>query len=181
MRCKVPHSVEVREMRNSREEELIRASSAVIADRSQFARRLTRNMLIGLGMRSITEVGDGSSALEAISSSKPDVLIIDWELPNMSGIDVIRRIRSPGAFPFPDLPILMLTTRTERRYVVQAMAYGANEFIAKPTSTSTLRDRLISVLCHRRAMVRLGDFYVPKPRVWPSPLVEASSPDANPV
>lgn len=159
-------------MRNSREDELIRASSVVIADRSQFARRLTRNMLIGLGMRSIIEVGDGLSALEAITSSNPTLLITDWELPSMSGIDVIRRIRSPGSFRFPDLPILMLTTRTERRYVVQAMAYGANEFIAKPTSTSTLRDRLISVLCHRRAMVKFGDFYVPKPRVWPSSLVE---------
>jgi two-component system chemotaxis response regulator CheY len=168
-------------MRNSREEELIRATSVVIADGSQFCRRLTRNMLVSLGMRSITEVGDGLSALEAISSSRPNVLIIEWELPGSSGIDVIRRIRSPGSFPFPDLPILMLTSRTERRCVVRAMAFGANEFIAKPTSTSTLRDRLLSVLCHRRAMVKLGEFYVPEPRVWPSPLDKTTSTEVDPV
>jgi CheY-like chemotaxis protein len=155
-------------MRNSRDEKTISAARVVIADGSQFARRLTRAMLINLGMRSVTEVGGGVSALETVSNSKPDALILDWDLPDLSGIDVIRRIRSPGRFPFPDIPILMLTARTERPYVVQALAYGANEFLAKPTSTSALKERLISVMCRRRPMVKLGDFYVPRPRVWPA-------------
>lgn len=154
-------------MRNSRDEEMIRAASVLIADRSQFARRLTRNMLVSLGVRSVLDVADGPSALEAVSYNKPDALIIDWELPILSGIDVIRSIRSPGTFVYPDIPILMLTMHVERRHVVKALAYGANEFLAKPTSTLALRDRLISLLCRRRAMVKLGDYYVPEPRVWP--------------
>ena len=155
-------------MRNARDEEMVRAASVLIADRSQFGRRLTRNMLVSLGVRSVIEVADGPAALEAVSANKPDVLIVDWDLPVLSGIDVIKRIRSPDAFPHPDLPILMLTMHTERRYVVQALGHGANEFLAKPTSTIALKDRLISVLCRRRTMVKLGEFYVPRPRIWPS-------------
>jgi two-component system chemotaxis response regulator CheY len=157
-------------MRNSRDEKMISAASVLIADGSQFARRVPRGMLINLGIRSVAEVADGLTALEVVSSNKPDVLILDWDLPDLSGIDVIRRIRSPGRFPFPDIPILMLSMRTERTHVVQALGYGANEFLAKPTSTAALKERLISAICHPRAMVRLGDFYVPKPRVWPAPV-----------
>jgi two-component system, chemotaxis family, chemotaxis protein CheY len=154
-------------VRNSHNEETVRAASVLIADASQFGRRLTRTMLVSLGVRSITEVADGPSALEAASSSRPDVLITDWDLPILSGIDVIKRIRSPGSFAHPDLPIWMLTMRTERRYVLKALGHGANEFLAKPTSSLALRDRLISALANRRPMVRLGQYYVPKPRAWP--------------
>ena len=153
-------------MQNAQDEAIIRSASVLIADRSPFARRLTRNMLVGLGVRSITEAADGPSALEAVLGSRPNVLIIDWELPILSGIDVIKRIRSPGTFAYADIPILMLTMQAERRYVMKALGLGANEFLAKPTSTNVLRDRLMSALCRRRPMVRLGNFYIPKPRVW---------------
>jgi two-component system chemotaxis response regulator CheY len=154
-------------MGKTRDEEMVRAASVVIADGSQFGRRLTRTMLVSLGVRSITEVADGPSALEAVSSSRPDVLITDWDLPILSGIDVIKRIRSPESFPYPDVPILMLTMRTERRHVLKALGHGANEFLAKPTSTLAIRDRVISALAKRRPMVRLGEYYVPTPRAWP--------------
>jgi two-component system chemotaxis response regulator CheY len=154
-------------MQNARDEAIIRAASVVIADRSPCARRLTRNMLVGLGVRSVTEVSDGPSALEAVSSGRPDALVIDWELPVLSGIDVIKRIRSPETFAHPDVAILMLTMHTERRYVLKALGFGANEYLAKPTSTAALRDRLLSALYRRSSMVKLGEFYVPKPRVWP--------------
>jgi CheY-like chemotaxis protein len=157
-----------RRMRKSRDEEMLRAASVLIADGSQFGRRLTRTMLVSLGVRSITEVADGPSALEAVSSSRPDVLITDWDLPLLSGIEVIKRIRSPESFPYPDLPILMLTMRTERRHVLKALGHGANEFLAKPTSTLALRDRVLSALAQQRPMVRFGQYYVPTPRAWPS-------------
>jgi CheY-like chemotaxis protein len=154
-------------MRKTRDEEMVRVASVLIADGSQFGRRLTRTMLVSLGVRSITEVADGPSALEAVSSSRPDALIIDWDLPILSGIEVVKVIRSPECFPYPDVPILMLTMRTERRHVLKALGHGANEFLAKPTSTLALRDRLISALARRRPMVRFGQYYVPTPRAWP--------------
>lgn len=151
-------------MPSHRKEDVIRSSHVLIADRSQFARRLTRSMLINLGIRSIAESEDGKSTLDAIIASRPDVLLIDWDLPGISGLEVIRSIRSPGVFPWPDLPIIMLTTRAERRYVLKALSCGANEFLAKPTSTRALKDRLVCAL-QQRAMVWVGECYVPAPRV----------------
>src|SRR6185503_1252702 len=107
---------------------MVRAASVLIADGSHFGRRLTRTMLVSLGVRAVIEVADGPSALEAVTANRPDVLITDWELPVLSGIDVIARIRSPESFPYPDLPILMLTMRAERRNVLKALGHGANEF-----------------------------------------------------
>jgi two-component system chemotaxis response regulator CheY len=157
---------------DTRADELLRNASVLIADRSQSVRRLTRSMLINLGIRSIAEAEDGLSTLEAITSGKPDALVIDWDLPKLSGLEVIRTVRRPGQFPRADLPIIMLTAWAERRYVLKALRCGANEFLAKPTSTLALKDRLISVLGRRRAMVRLGNYYVPAPRVWPPKLRE---------
>lgn len=167
MSSKVLAGLQALQMRNIHDEEMVRAASVLIADGSQFGRRLARTMLVSLGVRSITEVADGPSALEAVSTSRPDVLIIDWDLPVLSGIDVIKRIRSPESFPYPDLSILVLTMRTERRHVLKALGHGANEILAKPTSTLALRDRLYSVLGRRRPMVRFGQYYVPAPRGWP--------------
>ena len=145
-------------------DDMLRRASVLIADRSQFARRLTRNMLANLGVRSVDEVEDGSSALEAISLAKPSILVTERDLPGISGLEVIRAIRSPDVFPYPDLPIVMLTMHAEREDVLRALRCGANEFLAKPASTLALRDRLISALSGLRPMVKIGDFYVPQPR-----------------
>ena len=74
---KVLAELQALQMRNIRDEEMVRAASVLVADGTQFGRRLTRTMLVSLGVRSITEVADGPSALEAVSSSRPDVLILD--------------------------------------------------------------------------------------------------------
>jgi len=157
---------------DSRADDLVRNASVLIADRSQAARRVTRSMLINLGVRSIAEAEDGLSALESITSSNPDALLIDWDLPKLSGLEVVRTVRCPKRFPRADLPIIMFTAWAERRNVLMALRCGANEFLAKPTSTLALKDRLVSVLGQRRAMVRLGNYYVPAPRIWPPKLRE---------
>ena len=159
-------------MADTRADDLIRNASVLIADRNQSARRLTRSMLINLGVRSIAEAEDGLATLGAITAGKPDALLIDWDLPKLPGLEVIKMVRSPGQSPRADLPIIMLTAWAERQYVLKALRCGANEFLAKPTSTLALRDRLVSVLGQRRAMVRIGNYYVPTPRVWPPKLRE---------
>ena len=93
-------------MRNSRDEKAVRTASVVIADGSQFARRVTRGMLINLGMRSVAEIGDGLSALEVISSNKPDALILDWDLPDLSGSMLFAKYARRGS----DLPLKISST-----------------------------------------------------------------------
>jgi CheY-like chemotaxis protein len=151
-------------MRGSQLESVIEGLTIVVADRNQFMRRLTRTMLMNLGARIVVEAVDGLAALEAIRTCDPDLMFLDWDLPVLDGMEVIRIVRSPGVFPRPALPIIMLTNRSERSCVMQALRAGVHEFLIKPTSPTALRDRISSIMLNPRPMVKLGDFYVPEPR-----------------
>jgi CheY-like chemotaxis protein len=121
-------------------------------------------MLMNIGAKSIYEADDGVAALDIIRTANPDVAILDWEMPVLNGPQVIRIVRSPGVFPKPNLPIIMLTATAYRRRVQEAMRLGVHEFLVKPTSPKALRDRLLSILIKPRPMVQIGKFYVPEPR-----------------
>jgi two-component system chemotaxis response regulator CheY len=97
-------------------------------------------------------------------SAALDVAILDWEMPLVSGQDLIRIVRSPGVFPKPDLPIILLTAGADRMRVNEAIRLGVREFLRKPTSPAALRDRLVSILVKPRPMVQIGKYYVPKLR-----------------
>ena len=149
-------------------EKMIQGLNILIVDNNSYMRRLTRTMLMNLGAKSVIEAGDGLAALEAIRTCDPDIMLLDWDMPVLNGMEVMRIVRSPGVFPRPNLPIIMLTTRAQRRYVVEALRAGAHEFLLKPTSPKALCDRLMSIVINPRPMVKLGEFYVPQPRRMPT-------------
>ena len=72
-------------------------------------RKVTRSLLLAIGVRNIHEANDGRSGLEAICTLAPDIVILDWEMPNTKGPEFMRKVRAPGSFPLPDIPIIMLT------------------------------------------------------------------------
>jgi two-component system chemotaxis response regulator CheY len=146
----------------------IQALNILIVDGNPYMRKVTRMMLMNLGAKSVIEAADGIAALETIRTFDPDVMLLDWDMPVLNGMEVMRIVRSPGVFPNPNLPIIMLTSRGQRSAVVEAMSAGAHEFLVKPTSTKALRDRLTSIVANPRPMVQSGDAYVPQPRK-PSP------------
>ena len=145
-------------------ETLIEPLGILIVDGSQYTRKLTRTMLVNIGAKTIYEASDGVGAIDAIRTANPDVAILDWELPVLSGPEVVRIIRSPGVFPKPNLPIIMLTACAQRSQVHAAMNLGVHEFLVKPTSPRALGDRLLSILMKPREMVQIGENYVPEPR-----------------
>src|SRR5579885_3633295 len=165
-------------MHGSNFEAMIQGLNILVADRNQFMRRLTRAMLMNLGARVVVEAVDGLAALEAIRTCDPDVMFLEWDLPVLDGMEVIRIVRSPGVFPRPNLPIIMLTARSDRSCVMQALRAGVHEFLLKPTSPKALRDRLTSILLKPRPMLKLGEFYVPQPRRLGTP-VELAEADAE--
>jgi two-component system, chemotaxis family, chemotaxis protein CheY len=87
-----------------------------------------------------------------------------WDLPVLNGMEVMRTTRSPGMFPRSNLPTIILTNIAKRSHVLEAMRVGVHEFIIKPTSPKAVCDRLISVMIKPRAMMKIGKYYVPKPR-----------------
>lgn len=145
-------------------EKLIENLGLLVVDECQYMRKLTRMMLMNLGAKTIYEAADGVAALDIIRTANPDVAIIDWDLPVLSGPQVIKIVRSPKVFPKPQLPIIMLTACAQRSQVVQAMQLGVHEFLLKPTSPQALRDRLLSIIIKPRPMLQIGKYYVPEPR-----------------
>ena len=151
-------------MNKSPLESMIQGLNILVVDGNAYMRKVTRMMLINLGAKSVIEAADGLAALEQIRNSDPDVMLLDWDMPLLNGMEVVRIVRSPGVFPRPNLPIIMLTNQGHRSAVVQALHAGVNEFLVKPTSAKALHDRLSSIVANPRPMVQLGDAYVPQPR-----------------
>jgi len=151
-------------MRNKSVETLLQGLDILIADGNAYMRRLTRSMLMNLGAKAVMEAADGLAALEKIREDDPDVMLLDWDMPVLNGMEVMRIVRSPGVFPRPNLPIIMLTDRAHHSAVIEAQRAGVHEFLIKPTSPKALRDRLMSIVAKPRPMMQLGELYVPKPR-----------------
>jgi len=144
--------------------DLIGALCVLVVDDNQYMRKMIRNLLVNCGIKDIYEASDGISALDTIRTVGPDVVILDWEMPLLSGAELVRIVRSPGVFPMPDVPIIMLSGHGERWRVVEAVRLGVNEYLVKPVSAKALLDRLVSIMVQPRPTVRLGDYYGPEPR-----------------
>ena len=143
---------------------LIQQLGVLVVDDNAFMRKMVRSLLNNIGIKTVYEAPDGIAGLEQIRSVSPDVVILDWEMPLLNGPELVRIVRSPGVFPFPDIPIIMLTAHGERWRIIEAVRLGVNEFLCKPVSAKALNDRLISILVKPRASVHVGDYYGPEPR-----------------
>ncbi len=140
------------------------ATKVLVVDDEHYMRKVVRALLMSIGVRTVYEAADGIAGLESIRTLGPDVVIVDWQMPGLDGPGFARMVRSPETFPFPDVPMIMLTGHGERARVVQALEFGVNEFLLKPVSSKALRDRMVSVLLRPRPMVRSGNYYGPMPR-----------------
>ena len=157
-------------------EVLIQQLNVLVVDDNAFMRAMVRGLLGNIGVKKTLEAADGIAALEMIRQATPDVVLLDWEMPLLNGPELVRIVRSPGVFPMPDLPIIMLTAHGERWRIVEAAKIGVNEFLCKPVSAKALLDRLISILLKPRASVRVGDYYGPAPRrpMLPQKVIESA-------
>jgi len=144
----------------------------LVVDDNQYTRKMIRNLLVNCGIKDIYEAGDGIAALDTIRTVGPDVVVLDWEMPLLNGAELVRIVRSPGVFPMPDVPIIMLSGYGERWRVVEAVRLGVNEYLIKPVSAKALYDRLVSITMQPRPTVQLGDYYGPEPRKLASDTVE---------
>jgi two-component system, chemotaxis family, chemotaxis protein CheY len=161
-------------------ENIIQSLCVVVVDDNQYMRKMVRNLLVNCGIKEIYEAADGIAALDTIHTVGPDVVILDWEMPLLSGAELVRIVRSPGVFPMPDVPIIMLSGHGERWRVVEAVKLGVNEYLVKPVSAKAIYDRLVSILAQPRPAVQLGDYYGPEPRRLAADSVESVPVDPTP-
>lgn len=115
----------------------------VVDDQSE-SRALLRNILSDIGINQIYEAQDGKTGLAFLDSSFDliDVIMCDWNMPQMNGIDLLRQIRSTGA----NTPFMMITGRSDKTSVVEAKSLGVNVYVRKPYSPTQIEAKLRAVL-----------------------------------
>lgn len=137
---------------------------ALIVDDDPAVRKVVKAILASMGVRAVHEAVDGAAGLDVVRNAAPDIVILDWEMPQLQGPEFMRMLRAPDTFPYPAVPVIMLTAHGEYSKVKEAIAVGVNEFLLKPVSSKALLDRLISVLFNPRPIIRKPNYYGPEPR-----------------
>ena len=135
----------------------------LVIDDQHNMRKVIRTMLAALGIGNVFEATNGAHGLDLISETKPHVIVLDWDMPLLNGLEFMRLVRRPD-YEHSDIPIIMITGHAERWRVLEAARLGVHEFLLKPVSTHALRDRIFSILNTPRPMVRLQDTLLPSPR-----------------
>ena len=143
---------------------LLGSRKVLVVDDEHYTRKVIKTLLITMGVKSIQEAPDGEAGMEIIRTFAPHIVLCDWEMPGLDGPGFVRAVRSPETFPYPDVPIIMLTAHGERSRVLEIAKLGINEYLLKPVSSQALQARLLSVFLNPRPMVRQGDYYGPAPR-----------------
>jgi CheY-like chemotaxis protein len=133
----------------------------LVVDDNVHMRKLVTTILQAFGVHQIQEAENGDRAWTVLREFNPDVVILDWVMEGMSGLELVRMLRTNPQTPNPFVPVVMLTGYTSLDHVMQARDAGVNEFIAKPVSAKTLMSRLVAVIEHPRPYVRTSAYFGP--------------------
>jgi two-component system chemotaxis response regulator CheY len=113
---------------------------ALIVDDSTTMRMVLKAYLQKLGF-TVTEAVNGLDALAKLRAmDKADVVLVDWNMPEMDGLDFVKAVRADVGYDA--LPLMMVTTNSEREHVVRAIEAGANEYVMKPFTGAMIREKL---------------------------------------
>lgn len=102
--------------------------------------RIVRGLLSELGIKNIRDAEDGSQALEELKKKKTDLVVSDWKMPVMTGIELLRAIRADGGLK--SVPVLMATAEAKKENIIEAPQAGVNNYIVKPFAAQTLEEKL---------------------------------------
>ncbi len=116
----------------------------LIVDDFATMRKVVRNLLKQSGYENVVEAEDGVSAMRALKAQKIDFVISDWNMPNMSGLEFTRAVRSET--DIENIPILMVTTRGVKQDIVEALQARVNNYIIKPFTPQILKDKIEQIL-----------------------------------
>lgn len=110
----------------------------LLVDDSRTIRNIQKNVLKQIGQEDVVEANDGVEALAAIKAARPDLVLVDWNMPNMDGITLVKKVRETDKA----LPMIMVTTEAEKSRVVEALKAGVNNYLAKPFEPDTLAQKI---------------------------------------
>lgn len=112
----------------------------LIVDDFSTMRRIIKNLLRDLGFNNTQEADDGNTALPMLQSGNFDFLVTDWNMPGMTGIDLLKAVRADAKLAH--LPVLMVTAEAKKDQIVEAAQAGVNGYIVKPFTAVTLKEKI---------------------------------------
>jgi two-component system chemotaxis response regulator CheY len=121
----------------------------LVVDDFSTMRRIVKNLLQELGYSDITEADDGNTALPLLKAGSFDILITDWNMPGMPGLELLKAVRADERLS--KLPVLMLTAEAKREQIVEAAQAGVSGYVIKPFTAATLKEKLDKILASRAA------------------------------
>lgn len=116
----------------------------LVVDDAQTMRRIIVNLLRQLGFTNMVEADDGTTAWERLTQENIDFIISDWNMPKMTGIDLLKKVRE--ADKFKTIPFIMVTAEGKRENVIAAVQAGVSNYIVKPFNAATLKEKITKVV-----------------------------------
>ena len=139
----------------------LREIKVLVVDDNRHMRYIVKTILHALGCTDIRDSSDAAAAFKELRGIPPDLIIVDWKMEPLDGLDFTRLVRTAKDSPNPYIPIIMLSAHTEHRRVAEARDAGVNEFLAKPISVQSLARRIESIINHPRHFVRTKTYFGP--------------------
>jgi len=112
----------------------------LVVDDFSTMRRIIKNILKQLGFTNIVEADDGTGAWDILTKDQIDFIISDWNMPQMTGIELLRKVRASEEFA--DLPFLMVTAEAQQENIIEAVQAKVSNYIVKPFTAETLGEKI---------------------------------------
>jgi len=118
--------------------------TALVVDDFSTMRRIVKNILRELEFKRILEAEDGTSAVDVLKSQKVDLIVSDWNMPRMTGLELLKHVRANDQTK--DIPFLMVTAESQKENIIEAVKAKVSNYIVKPFTAATLAEKLAKIL-----------------------------------
>jgi len=114
--------------------------TVLVVDDFATMRRILKNIFRQLGFENVIETDDGTTALEALKNNKIDLIVSDWNMPKMTGLELLKTVRASDEYKA--IPFLMVTAEAQKQNVLDAVQAGVSNYVVKPFTAEQISDKL---------------------------------------
>lgn len=138
--------------------------NVLVVDDNLHMRAILKALLRAFSTTNIVEAGDGAEALDILNTREIDLIIADYAMPILDGIEFMQMVRNSSDSKNPYVPIIMISGHSSHRSIALARDTGVTEFMVKPVTAKGLHDRIVSIVNRPRSFVRAGGYFGPDRR-----------------
>ncbi|NQV57705.1 MAG: response regulator [Rhodospirillales bacterium] len=136
----------------------------LVVDDNKHMSMLVKNLIHALGSKNCHEANDAAEAFAELTHFPADIIIVDYNMQPLDGLDFVRLVRTGSDSPNPFVPIIMLSGHTEMNRILEARDAGAHEYLAKPISAQSLYARIHKIISQPREFIKTKSYFGPDRR-----------------